>query len=92
MTKGEAETSKRGMRKAQEGQVVRNTMDKSVVVSVVTLKKHAQYGKYVRRTKRYMAHDEGNECQVGDRVKITETRPLSKCKRWRVQTILEKAV
>lgn len=80
------------MRKTREGDVVRNAMDKSVVVAVVTQGKHAQYGKYIRRTKRYMAHDEKNECQVGDRVRIIEARPLSKRKRWCVQSILEKAV
>ena len=92
MSTGESNTSRRGIRKTQEGKVVRNAMDKSVVVAVVMQKKHPQYGKYIRRTKRYMAHDEANQCQVGDRVLLVETRPLSKRKRWRVRSILEKAV
>jgi small subunit ribosomal protein S17 len=66
-------------------------MQKTVVVTVTTQKKHPAYGKYVKRTKSYVAHDEANECQVGDRVTIVETRPLSKTKRWRVREILEKA-
>ncbi len=84
--------SKRGLPKYREGYVVSSKMNKSVVVEVVSLKAHPSYGKYVRRTKRYMAHDENNSCSVGDRVKIAETRPLSKIKRWRVQSIIEKAV
>ena len=78
--------------KTHEGYVVSNVMDKSVVVAVSRQKKHAQYGKYVRQTKKYMAHDESNSCQVGDRVQIVETRPLSKRKRWRVAKIVEKAL
>lgn len=92
MNKDEAKKRGRGISKTREGQVVRSGMDKSVVVSVVTRKRHPQYGKYIRSTKRYMAHDEKNECQVGDRIVIVESRPLSKRKRWRVQSILEKAV
>ena len=82
----------RGLMKTREGYVVSNTMNKSVVVAISRQKKHAQYGKYVRQTKKYMAHDEQNSCQVGDRVLIVETRPLSKCKRWRVQAIVQKAL
>ncbi|MFN8390898.1 MAG: 30S ribosomal protein S17 [Bdellovibrionota bacterium] len=78
--------------KTEEGYVTSNKMDKSVVVSIVSYKKHATFGKYVRRTKKYMAHDEKNECQIGDRVRIVETRPLSKSKRYRVQSVLERAV
>lgn len=88
----EAVTKKRGIAKTEVGQVTSNKMAKSVVVSIMTYKKHAAYGKYIRRTKKCMAHDEKNECQVGDRVRIVETRPLSKMKRWRVQEILEKAI
>ena len=90
--KVETQTSTRGLTKLQEGIVTSNKMQKSVVVSIVSYKKHASYGKYVRRTKKYTAHDERNECQVGDRVQIVECRPLSKTKRWRVQKILERAV
>ncbi len=92
MKKDESEVKERGLSKVREGSVVSNKMDKSVVVSVTTAKKHPQYGKYVRRSTRYIAHDENNECNPGDRVQIVETRPLSKLKRWRVRTILEKAV
>lgn len=86
------ETSTRGLSKIREGSVVSNSMDKSVVVSIVSFKKHPRYGKYVRHTKKYMAHDEKNDCQVGDKVRIVETRPLSKNKRWRVQSVVERAV
>ncbi len=92
MKKDESEEQRRGLKKSRQGYVVSSVMDKSVVVAVVTFKKHPQYGKYVRRTKKYMAHDEANECNQGDRVNIVETRPLSKNKRWRVQTIVERAV
>ena len=83
--------SQRGLPKVQEGMVVSNSMQKSVVVAIATQKKHRRYGKYLTRTKRYMAHDETNQCQVGDRVAIVQTRPLSKNKCWRVQKIVEKA-
>ena len=82
----------RGLSKVLEGSVTSNKMQKSVVVTIVTYKKHPAYGKYVRQTKKYMAHDERNECQIGDRVQIVQSRPLSKVKRWRVQKVLEKAV
>lgn len=88
----EAVEKKRGLAKTQEGEVTSNKMNKSVVVTIVTYKKHPSYGKYLRSTKKYMAHDEKNECQIGDRVRIVETRPLSKTKRWRVQEVLERAV
>lgn len=88
----EKKESTRGLRKFQEGYVVSNKMQKSVVVAVTTHKKHPQYGKYVLSTKRYMAHDEKDECQTGDRVLLSECRPLSKKKRWVVSEILEKAV
>jgi len=80
-----------GKRKEFIGTVVSDKMDKTVVVMVETLVKHPLYGKYVKRRKKYMAHDENNECRVGDKVLIEETRPLSKRKRWRVKQILEKA-
>ncbi len=73
------------------GRVVSNSMMKSVVVSVDRLVKHPVYGKTIRRTSKFMAHDENNECGVGDQVRIQETRPLSKRKRWTVTEILEKA-
>ena len=82
----------RGKTKVREGVVVSNAMNKTVVVTVSRLVKHPQYKKYVKRRKRFKAHDENNECNVGDRVAIAETRPLSKDKRWRVQKILERAV
>ena len=88
----EATKSSRGLSKTQEGVVASNKMDKSVVVVIQQQKKHANYGKYVLRTKRYVAHDERNECLIGDRVRIVECRPMSKTKRWRVQAIVERAV
>ncbi|MCB0323488.1 MAG: 30S ribosomal protein S17 [Bdellovibrionales bacterium] len=92
MKKDESEVRTRGLPKMQQGTVVSNKMNKSVVVAVVTHKRHPQYGKYIRRTKRYMAHDETNQCNEGDQVMIVQTRPLSKSKRWRVQSIVERAV
>ncbi len=80
----------RGVRKTRVGVVVSNKMDKTVVVAVERLVKHPLYKKYIKRTKKFKAHDERNECQVGDKVKIMEARPLSKTKRWRVVEILEK--
>ena len=79
-------------RKRLVGRVISDKMDKTVVVRVDTLVKHAQYRKYVNSSKNFKAHDEANECGVGDRVQIIESRPLSKDKRWRVETVLEKAV
>lgn len=81
----------RGNKKTQDGQVVRNQMDKTVVVQITTQVMHPTYRKYVRRTKRYLAHDETNQCNVGDVVRLIETRPLSKRKRWRVQSVLSRA-
>ena len=77
--------------KVREGIVVSDKMDKTVVVLEETMRLHKIYKKRVKTSKRYKAHDENNECGVGDRVRIMETRPLSKDKRWRVVTILEKA-
>ena len=81
----------RNDRKTREGVVVSNKMDKTVVVSIVEKYKHPLYKKTVTRTKKYKAHDENNECGVGDRVEIIETRPISKDKCWRVNKIVEKA-
>jgi small subunit ribosomal protein S17 len=81
----------RGYRKTREGLVVSDKMDKTVVVAVEDRVKHPKYGKVLRRTKKYKAHDEKNACGVGDRVLLMETRPLSATKRWRVAEILEKA-
>ena len=81
----------RGFRKTREGLVVSDKMDKTVVVAVEDRVKHALYGKVLRRTSKLKAHDEQNQCGVGDRVRIMETRPLSASKRWRVVEILEKA-
>ena len=81
----------RGFRKVREGLVVSDKMDKTVVVAVEDRFKHPLYGKVVRRTSRLQAHDEDNECGVGDRVELMETRPSSATKRWRVVQILEKA-
>jgi len=78
-------------RKNMIGRVVGGKMDKTVVVSVETLKKHPLYGKYVKRRVKFLAHDEKNECGAGDKVVISETRPLSKNKRWRVKEVMEKA-
>ena len=82
---------KRNLRKERIGVVASNKMDKSIVVSDVTRVKHPMYGKFVLRTKKYVAHDEKNDCNIGDTVKIMETRPLSKTKRWRLVEILERA-
>ena len=84
-------TADRTRRKVREGLVVSDKMDKTVVVTVEDRVKHALYGKVMRRTVKLKAHDEANECGIGDRVQIMETRPLSATKRWRVVTILEKA-
>jgi small subunit ribosomal protein S17 len=81
----------RNTRKVREGLVVSDKMDKTVVVEVEDRVKHALYGKVMRRTSRLKAHDENNDCGVGDRVQLMETRPLSATKRWRVVTILERA-
>ena len=81
----------RNDRKVREGLVVSDKMDKTVVVSVEDRRKHPRYGKVMRQTARLKAHDEKNECGVGDRVQIMETRPLSATKRWRLVKILEKA-
>jgi small subunit ribosomal protein S17 len=86
-----AEVDDRKFRKTREGLVVSDKMDKTVVVVVEDRVKHRLYGKVIRRTTKYKAHDEANACGVGDRVLLMETRPLSATKRWRVVEILEKA-
>ena len=82
----------RNLRKVMVGTVVSDKMDKTVVVAVETNVKHKIYSKIQKRTYKLKAHDENNECQVGDKVKVMETRPLSKDKRWRVVEIVEKAI
>jgi len=84
-------TASRGFRKVREGLVVSDKMDKTVVVVVEDRVKHPLYGKVLRRTSKLKAHDEQNQCGVGDRVRLMETRPLSATKRWRVVEILERA-
>jgi small subunit ribosomal protein S17 len=83
--------TERGNRKVREGLVVSDKMDKTVVVAVEDRVQHPLYGKTIRRTQKYKAHDEANSCGVGDRVLLMETRPLSATKHWRVVEILEKA-
>lgn len=82
---------KRNLRKERIGIVTSDKMEKSIVVSEVKRVKHPMYGKYVLKTKKYIAHDEKNDCNIGDTVKIMETRPLSKSKRWRLVEIIERA-
>lgn len=81
----------RNLRKERVGKVVSNKMAKSVTVAVERKVKHGMYGKFVHKTTKFMAHDEKNECGIGDTVKIAETRPLSKLKRWRLVEIIERA-
>lgn len=83
--------SERNMRKVKIGKVVSDKMDKTIVVAVEDSIRHPLYKKIVKRTQRFKAHDENNECGIGDRVKIMETRPLSKNKNWRLVSIIEKA-
>ena len=82
--------SERNMRKTTVGKVVSNKMDKTIVVAIEENKKHPLYGKIVKSTYKLKAHDEENTCSVGDKVKVMETRPLSKDKRWRLVEIVEK--
>ena len=79
------------LRKTRVGKVVSDKMDKTVVVAIVDNVKHPLYKKIIKRTVKLKAHDENNECRIGDRVEVMETRPLSKDKRWRVTNIIEKA-
>ena len=84
-------TDTRAARKVREGIVTSNSMDKTVVVSVTDRVRHARYTKFVMRTKKLFAHDEANDAGIGDKVRVMETRPLSKNKRWRVVEIVERA-
>ena len=81
----------RNLRKTRQGVVISDKMEKSIVVAAKFKEKHPLYGKFVQKTKKYHAHDENNEAHVGDTVIIMETRPLSKTKRWRLVSIIEKA-
>ena len=81
----------RNLRKQRIGVVVSNKMDKSITVAIQRRLRHPIYGKYVKKTSKFMAHDENNECSIGDTVRIMETRPLSRNKRWRLIEIVEKA-
>jgi small subunit ribosomal protein S17 len=82
---------KRNLRKERIGLVTSSKMDKTIVVSVERKLKHPKYGKYIKKTNKFMAHDEKDDCGVGDLVRIMETRPLSKNKRWRIVEIIERA-
>ncbi len=84
-------TTDRTVRKIREGVVVSNKMDKTAVVAVVERVRHPKYAKFVLRTKKLYAHDEANDVQIGDKVRVMETRPLSKQKRWRVVEVVERA-
>ena len=86
-----SEAVERNLRKTRVGMVVSDKMDKTVVVAIQDNVTHPKYGKVIKRTVKFKAHDENNECAVGDKVSIMETRPLSKEKRWRVVEIIEKA-
>ena len=87
----ETATESRNARKVREGVVSSASMDKTIVVTVVERVRHAKYNKFILRTKKLYAHDEANDAGVGDKVRVMETRPLSKTKRWRVVEILERA-
>ncbi|MFN3951004.1 MAG: 30S ribosomal protein S17 [Thermaurantimonas sp.] len=87
----EALATQRNFRKERVGVVTSAAMDKTIAVSVERKVKHSKYGKFMKTTKKFHAHDEKNECQVGDVVRIMETRPLSKTKRWRLVEIIERA-
>jgi small subunit ribosomal protein S17 len=84
-------TTERQLRKTRIGVVSSNKMEKTITVAVVRKLKHPKYGKFLKKTKKFHAHDEKNECNIGDTVKIMETRPLSATKRWRLVEIVEKA-
>ena len=85
------EEVKRNLRKERIGVVVSNKMDKSIVVEIERREKHPIYGKFIKKTSRFMAHDEKNDCNIGDTVRIMETRPLSRRKCWRLVEIIERA-
>lgn len=86
-----AEATERSLRKTRTGKVVSSAMDKTIVVAIEDNVKHPKYGKVIKRTVKIHAHDEANECGVGDKVTVMETRPLSKTKRWRLVNVIEKA-
>jgi len=90
-TVNEKEATSRGLPKLREGVVVSNSMDKTAVVKIVRQVKHPAYGKYIKRSQKYLAHDKDNQCQIGDVVRIKETRPLSKNKRWKIESFVSKA-
>ena len=90
-TNDNQQATDRKNRKMREGLVVSNKMDKTAVVAVVERVRHAKYGKFMMRTKKLYAHDETNDVNIGDRVSVMETRPLSKNKRWRIVEVLERA-
>ncbi len=85
------QTENRGRRKVRVGHVVSNKMDKTAVVAVNRLVQHPLYGRYVKKTRKFKVHDETNQCQIGDTVRIVETRPLSRDKRWRLIEIIRRA-
>ena len=91
LNEGVSEMEKRNLRKTRVGKVLSNKMDKTIVVAVGTSVKHPLYGKIIKRTYKLKAHDENNECSIGDTVKVMETRPISKDKRWRLVEIVQKA-
>jgi small subunit ribosomal protein S17 len=84
-------TETRALRKVRVGKVVSNKMDKTIVVAIEDNVRHPKYGKIIKRTVKVTAHDENNQCNIGDKVSVMETRPLSKTKRWRLVEIVEKA-
>ncbi len=88
---GDIQVEDRGMRKTRVGTVVSNKMDKTIVVEITSRVKHPLYSKIIKRTYKLKAHDEENKCLIGDKVKVMETRPISKDKRWRLTEVLEKA-
>ena len=90
-TADSAASAARSARKVREGIVVSEKMDKTVVVAVIERVRHPKYAKFVQRTKHLYAHDEANDAHTGDRVRVSETRPMSKLKRWRVTDVLERA-
>jgi len=90
-TSSTAEDAVRNARKVREGVVVSNKMNKTIVISIVERVRHPRYSKFVQRTKKLYAHDEANDAQIGDRVRVMETRPMSKQKRWRLVEVLERA-
>jgi small subunit ribosomal protein S17 len=91
MSAQQQDVEKRAQRKVRTGVVVRDATDKTVVVRVTDQVRHRMYGRIVRRSRKFIAHDEANDAHVGDTVRIMETRPLSKTKRWRVLQVLERA-